>query len=111
MTKPTEHKSVQARILKYANEIGWTIVLQGEAEILRGFNTSAASPRERAKNASRFFTDTLFEKVKQFNSKFEDGVDDLLRLLDLPLPNIQGNRDFLYYLQGEKTFFSKDSWR
>lgn len=111
MAKPTEHKSVQARILKYASEIGWTIVSQGEAESRRNFDTSAASPREKAKNASRFFTDTLFEKVKQFNLKFKDSKADLLRVLDLPLPTIQGNRDFLYYLQGEKTFFSKEENR
>lgn len=111
MAKPTEHKSVQARILKYANEIGWTIVSQGEAESRRSFETSAASPREKAKNASRFFTDTLFEKVKEFNPKFKDSKADLLRLLDLPLPTIQGNRDFLLYLQGEKTFYSKEENR
>ncbi|MBS1540731.1 MAG: type I restriction endonuclease subunit R [Bacteroidetes bacterium] len=111
MAKPTEHKSVQARILKYANEIGWTIISQGEAESRRGFDTSAASPREKAKNASRFFTDTLFEKVKEFNPKFKENKADLLRVLDLPLPTIQGNRDFLFYLQGEKTFFSKEENR
>lgn len=111
MSKPTEHKSVQARILLYANEIGWSIVSQGEAESRRGFDASAASPREKAKNASRFFTDTIFEKVKEFNPKFKDSKADLLRLLDLPLPTIQGNRDFLHYLQGEKTFFSKEENR
>lgn len=111
MSKPTEHKSVQARILKYANDIGWLVVSQSEAESRRGFDTSAASPREKAKNASRFFTETLFEKVKQFNPKFKDSKEDLLRLLDLPLPTIQGNRDFLQYLQGEKTFFSKEENR
>jgi len=111
MPKPTEHKSVQARILKYANEIGWSIVSQSEAEGRRGFNNSAASPREKAKNASRFFTDTLYEKIKQFNSKFKDSKEDLLRLLNLPLPTIHGNRDFLHYLQGEKTFFSKEENR
>jgi len=111
MSKPTEHKSVQVRILKYASEIGWTIVSQGEAESRRGFDTSAASPREKAKNASRFFMDTLFEKVKQLNPKFKDSKEDLLRLLDLPLPTIHGNRDFLHYLQGEKTFFSKEENR
>lgn len=111
MAKPTEHKSVQARILKYASEIGWAIVPQAEAEGRRGFDASAASPREKAKNASRFFTDTLFEKVKEFNPKFKDSKEDLLRLLDLPLPTIQGNRDFLNYIQGEKTFFSKEENR
>jgi type I restriction enzyme R subunit len=95
MAKPTEHKSVQARILKYANEIGWRIVSQSEAESRRDFDKTAASPREKAKNASRFFTVTVFEKVKQFNPKFKDSKEDLLRILDLPLPTIHGNRDFL----------------
>ncbi|NLN96175.1 MAG: HsdR family type I site-specific deoxyribonuclease [Bacteroidales bacterium] len=111
MAKPTEHKSVQTRILKYASEIGWTFVSQNEAESRRGFDILAESPRERASNASRFFTDTLFEKVKQFNPQFKDSKEDLLRLLELPLPTIHGNRDFLQYLQGEKTFFSKEENR
>ena len=108
MAKPNEHKTVQVRILKYANKIGWTINSQGEAESRRGFDTSAASPREKAKNASRFFTETLFAKVKEFNPKFKDSEGDFFRLLDLPLPTIYGNRDFLHNLQGEKTFFSRE---
>lgn len=107
MPKPTEHKSVQARILQYAKDIGWNIISQANAEKRRGFNETAASPRERAKNASRFFDDLLFEKVKKFNPKFDDTKEDLLRKLNLPLPTIFGNREFLHYLQGEKTFFSK----
>ncbi len=109
--KPTEHKSVQARILKYAQEIGWSFVPQSEAEERRGFDPSGASPREKAKNASRFFTDTLFEKVKDFNPKFKDSKEELLRKLNLPLSTIAGNRDFLQHLQGEKTFFSKEENR
>jgi type I restriction enzyme R subunit len=111
MPKPTEHKSVQARILQYAEDIGWIIVSQIEAEKRRGFAAGVVSPRERAKNASRFFTNTLFEKVKEFNLKFKDTREELLRKLDLPLSSIQGNREFLNYLQGEKTFFSKEENR
>lgn len=111
MPKPTEHKSVQARILKYAEEIGWRYISQSEAEQRRGFDPSGASPREKAKNASRFFTDTLFEKIKEFNPKFKDTKEELLRKLNLPLPTIAGNRDFLQHLQGEKTFFSKEENR
>jgi len=32
MPTPGEHKTVQARILAYAQEIGWTFVLRAEAE-------------------------------------------------------------------------------
>lgn len=111
MPGPTEHKSVQERILKYASDIGWSAVSQGEAEARRGFDETGISPREKAKNASCFFTDTLFEKAQEFNSKFKDSKEELLRKLNLPLPTIQGNRDFLYYLQGEKTFFSNEENR
>lgn len=111
MTKPTEHKSVQARILKYANEIGWTIVDQHDSEIRRDFEAARGSSRDRAKNASRYFSDLLFKKVKQFNKKYKDTPEELFRLLDLPLATIQGNRTFLQYLQGEKTFFSKEENR
>jgi len=39
--KPSEHKTVQARILKYAENIGWTVVSREEAEQRRGFNPEA----------------------------------------------------------------------
>jgi len=111
MPKPTEHKSVQARILKYAEEIGWIIVSRGEAEQQREFDPNVASPREKAKNASRFFTELLFDKVREFNPGFKDSKEELLRKLNLLLPTIHGNREFLQYLQGEKTFFSKEENR
>jgi len=41
MPIPSEHKTVQARILKYDGEIGWTVVSQHKAEQRRGFNPSA----------------------------------------------------------------------
>ena len=33
MSKPGEHKTVQARIVAYAEAIGWTFVSRAEAEI------------------------------------------------------------------------------
>ncbi|MFZ3208385.1 MAG: hypothetical protein WA140_06085 [Geobacteraceae bacterium] len=35
--QPTEHKTVQSRILAYAQEIGWRYVSRAEAEVRRGF--------------------------------------------------------------------------
>ncbi len=46
--KPGEHKTVQARILKYAEAIGWTFVPRKEAEQRRGFDPKA-SLKEKAK--------------------------------------------------------------
>ena len=36
MKRPTEHKTVQARILANAHEIGWTYVPRAEAEARAG---------------------------------------------------------------------------
>nr|MBC8508634.1 hypothetical protein [Chloroflexota bacterium] len=38
MPKPGEHKTVQSRILAYAEAIGWTFVSRDEAEQRRGFD-------------------------------------------------------------------------
>ena len=45
--KPGEHKSVYARILEYAEDIGWTVVSREEAEQRRGFDPDVP-PAERA---------------------------------------------------------------
>jgi hypothetical protein len=37
MPSPSEHKTVQARNLAYAEAIGWTVVSREEAELRRGF--------------------------------------------------------------------------
>ena len=56
--KPGEHKTVQARILEYAEYIGWTIVPREEAEQRRSFDSEAV-PRDRAKGASLFFDEAI----------------------------------------------------
>jgi type I restriction enzyme, R subunit len=46
MKRPTEHKTVQSRILAYAEEIGWTYVPRAEAERRRGFDPAGVTPEE-----------------------------------------------------------------
>ena len=43
MPIPGEHKTVQTRILTYAQEIGWTYVPRA-AEVRRGFDHSKDTP-------------------------------------------------------------------
>ena len=57
MPEPTEHKTVQARILAYAEEIDWTYVPREEAERRRGFDPNGATPEDRARTASLYFGD------------------------------------------------------
>lgn len=105
MAIPTEHKTVQARILNYAQDVGWTFVPRAEAEARRGFDKSLAKPTDQAKAASPFFVETLFERVKTLNPGFADSRDDLVRKLTVLPANIRGNRDFLQALRGQTTFF------
>jgi type I restriction enzyme R subunit len=51
MNRPNEHKTVQARILAYAQEIGWRFVPRTEAEVRRGFDRDGATPEKRTRSA------------------------------------------------------------
>lgn len=103
----TERTAVQNPILKYAQDLGWEIVSRPGAEARRGFDATAVSIQDRSRNASLFFDDILYQKAKEFNPKLEDTKEELVRKLSILPNNIQGNRDFLSYLRGEKTFYCK----
>ncbi|MFT5027931.1 MAG: type I restriction enzyme R subunit [Candidatus Binatia bacterium] len=75
--KPGEHKTVQARILAYAEVIGWTVVSREEAEQRRGFDPDVPSA-DRAKNRSLFFDDLLDAKVRTFNPRYAEAEGALL---------------------------------
>lgn len=111
MPRPNEHKTVQARILAYAQEIGWTHVPRGEAERRRGFDRSKDSPAEQAAEASPYFDELLDAQVRKLNSKYAEGPGALVGDLRRLHADIAGNRDFLAYLRNTKTFFDKDAGR
>jgi type I restriction enzyme R subunit len=77
MPSPGEHKTVQARILEYAEAIGWTIVSREEAEQRRGFDPDVP-PADRARNGSLFFGDLLDAKVREFNPRYAEAGGALL---------------------------------
>jgi type I restriction enzyme R subunit len=111
MPSPGEHKTVQARILAYAQEIGWTFVPRDEAERRRGFDQDGATPEERACRASLFFGDLLHTQVRAFNPKYKEAEGALVGELQRLHPDIYGNRDFLTYLRNQRTLFSSDDNR
>ena len=49
--KPGEHKTVQARSLKYAQDVGWTFVSREEAEERRAGFPTRQSGRDAGRNA------------------------------------------------------------
>ena len=72
-----EHKTVQTRILEYAEAIGWTFVPREEAERRREFGTDVP-PADRAKNRSLFFDDLLDAKLREFNPRYAEAEGALL---------------------------------
>src|SRR5262249_24930324 len=111
MPKPIEHKTVQSRIVEYAQEIGWTFVRRDEAEARRGFDPDGATSEDRARPASPFFGDLLHGQVCAFNPKYKEAEGALVGELQRLKADIYGNRDFLTYLRNQGKFYSAEDAR
>ena len=111
MPAPGEYKTVQARILAYAQEIGWIYVPRDEAERRRGFDPAGASPEERARKATPFFGDLLHSQVRAFNPKYKEAEGALVGEFQRFHSDIYGNRDFLTALRNQHKFFSVEDNR
>ena len=102
--RPTEHKTVQARILKYAEAIGWTFVPREQAEQRRG-GTPASSP------LSLFFDALLDAKVREFNPRYTEAEDTLLGQFRHLHTDIYGNREFVEHLRNRGKFLDHEESR
>ena len=110
MLTPSEHKTVQARILAYAESIGWTVVPREEAEQRRGFDPHTLSA-DRAKGRSLFFDDLLNIKVREFNPRYTEAEGALSSQFRHFHPNIHGNREFVEHLRNRGKFFDHEEKR
>ncbi len=108
--KPSEHKTVQARILEYAEAIGWTFVSREEAERRRGFDPEVP-PADRAKNRSLFFDDLLDAKVREFNPRYAEAEGALLGQFRHLHTDIYGNREFVEHLRNRGKFLDHEEKR
>ncbi len=108
---PSEHKTVQSRILHYAQEIGWCYVSRAAAGARRGFDPDGATPEERARPASLYFGDLLHEQVLAFNPKYKEAEGALVGAFQRLNADIAGNRDFLAYLRNQGKFFCAEENR
>jgi len=98
----SEKGGVQNPILKYAREMGWEYVSRADAEKYRQI-----IPVPYGTEPSLFFVDLLYKKVKEFNPNYDESKESLIKTLNTLKSDIHGNRDFLQYLRGEKTFYCK----
>jgi type I restriction enzyme R subunit len=110
MPTPAEHKTVQARILGYAEAIGWTFVSREEAEQRRGFGPGVP-PGDRAKNRSLFFDDLLDAKLREFNLRYAEAEGALLGQFRHLHTDIYGNREFVEHLRNRGKFFDHEEKR
>ena len=113
--KPGEHKTVQARILKYAQDVGWTFVSRPEAEERRADFPVRQSRQDAGRNAraplSLFFDDLLDAKVRKFNPRYTETKGDLISRFGNFRANIYGNREFVDYLRNQGKFFDPEENR
>ncbi|HYT42273.1 MAG TPA: type I restriction endonuclease subunit R, partial [Methylomirabilota bacterium] len=91
----SERSAVQQPMIKYASEIGWQYVEREEALQLRGGEKGL------------YFTQVLEEQLIKLNPGIVDGskVEEIIRQLTLFRATIEGNRDALLWLRGEKSVF------
>src|SRR5438093_8351941 len=111
MSAPGERKTVQARVLKYAQEIGWKFVSRAEAETRRGFDSDGLTQEDRARTASLYFGDLLHKQVRAFNPKYKEAEGALVGEFQRLNASIAGNRDFLNQLRNQGKFFCAEENR
>ncbi|MDX2316212.1 MAG: type I restriction endonuclease, partial [Gammaproteobacteria bacterium] len=110
MPTPGEHKTVQSRILAYAEAIGWTFVSREKAEQRRGFDPDVP-PAEHARNRSLFFDDLLDAKVRDFNPRYAESEGALPGQFRHLHTDIYGNREFVEHLRNRGKFFDHQEKR
>ena len=112
---PWEHKTVQARILEYAEAIGWTLVSREEAEQRRrGIPAPYGSKPGGWKTPtplSLFFDDMLDAKVREFNPRYAEAEGALLGQFRHLHTDIYGNREFVEHLRNRGKFFDHEEKR
>ena len=110
MPTPGEHKTVQARVLAYAEAVGWTIVPREEAEHRRGFDPDTPY-FDRARNRSLFFDELLDAKVREFNPRYAEAEVALFGQFRRLHTDIYGNREFVDHLRNRGKFFDSEDNR
>jgi type I restriction enzyme R subunit len=96
----SEAGTVQFPMVKHAVEIGWTPIDPDEAR------------QKRGDDSSMLFRDELAAKLAQFNSWLKpDAVRSIIETIDAIPATIEGNRDVLAWLRGERSWYDEEEKR
>ncbi|MFH1030010.1 MAG: type I restriction endonuclease [bacterium] len=116
--KPTEQKSVQERIIKYAIEAGWRYVPRLDsdkrrsssapayAKVTAGKKATADKGTEDIYKSELYYRDILNAKLREFNPWLPENYS-----FPIPTPKIEGNRQVLLALRGQSTAYDEKEKR
>lgn len=100
MIRITEAGTVQFPMVKHAVEIGWTPLTPEDAKARRGGDSGM------------LLRETLAEKLHKFNPWLKpDSIRSIIETLDAIPPTIEGNRDMLAWMRGERSWYDEDEKR
>lgn len=98
--KISEAGTVQFPMVKHAVEIGWTPL------------TPEAAKEKRGGDAGMLFRDELATKLAAFNPWMSsEAICSVIETLDAIPPTIEGNRDMLAWLRGERQWYDEEEKR
>ncbi len=96
----TEARTVQFPMVAHVAEIGWTRLTPDDAKAKRG-----------AEDAM-FFRDDLSAKLREFNPWLNnDSLRQIVEKLEALRPSIEGNREMLQWLRGERSWYDEEEKR
>jgi type I restriction enzyme R subunit len=97
----TETPTVQQPIIKYADEIGWSVVSQEEALSLR-----------KGESGTLFYR-VLEKKLLELNKGLvtRENVDEIIHRMEAVRNNIEGNAEILSWLRGEQAIYDENEKR
>lgn len=98
--KISEAGTVQFPMVKHVVEIGWTPL------------TPDVAKQKRGGEAGMLLRDELEAKLAEFNSWMsKDAIRSVIETLDALPPTIEGNREMLSWLRGERQWYDEDEKR
>ncbi|MBP1870722.1 type I restriction enzyme R subunit [Ensifer adhaerens] len=98
--KISEAGTVQFPMVKHAVEIGWAPL------------TPDVAKQKRGGEAGMLLRDELEEKLSQFNGWMsKDAIRSVIETLDALPPTVEGNREMLSWLRGERQWYDEEEKR
>lgn len=96
----TEAGSVQFPMVRHAAEIGWAPLAVDDAKAKRGSEDAM------------LFRDDVRSKLRDFNPWLSgDAIRQIIEKLEAVRPNIEGNRETLQWLRGERSWYDETEKR